>query len=365
VGKRFSRPSDAAVLEAISAEAAQKPGSTRSLPNRHRDRGGSLDEIDNYSDADFQAMMRMTRVAFEELFTLVAPFLHDTNEAMAIRSSGKAIAKKTKLYVTLCWLPGGSHLDLCFGWRVSKAAFFSTDPARGCLWPTIEAIDKALVLGVPFHDREALVKLSDEYASYTNGQMKGCIMAIDGWVARTRKPFVSEVGDVNAYRNRHGCWGLVILAGCDARCRFLMWSCKNSGSTNDCLAWSISQMKVEMDAGRLPCDFYIIGDEAFSCTDQLLVPYGGRGLGVWKDSFNYHLSSMRQCIERAFALYVQRWGIVWRALRTDFNRWPLVLTVCAKLHNFCIDRQVPLCRGRSAEDYRQGIVLKFCLMKSP
>jgi hypothetical protein len=124
-------------------------------------------------------------------------------------------------------------------------------------------------------------------------------------------------------------------------------------------------MKVEMDAGRLPCDFYIIGDEAFSCTDQLLVPYGGRGLGVWKDSFNYHLSSMRQCIERAFALYVQRWGIVWRALRTDFNRWPLVLTVCAKLHNFCIDRQVPLCRGRSAEDYRQGIVLKFCLMKSP
>jgi hypothetical protein len=124
-------------------------------------------------------------------------------------------------------------------------------------------------------------------------------------------------------------------------------------------------MKMEMDAGRLPSDFYIIGDEAFSCNDQLLVPYGGRGLGVWKDSFNYHLSSMRQCIERAFALYVQRWGIVWRALRTDFNRWPLVLTVCAKLHNFCIDRQVPVFRRRWAEDCRDGDTPDILLNEEP
>ena len=42
----------------------------------------------------------------------------------------------------------------------------------------------------------------------------------------------SEVVDVMAYRNRHDCWGLVVLAGCDARCRFTMFSCKNCGSTN-------------------------------------------------------------------------------------------------------------------------------------
>ena len=46
---------------------------------------------------------------------------------------------------------------------------------------------------------------------------------------------------------------------------------------------------------------------------------------------------MRQCIKRAFGLLTCRWGIFWRPLQCDFNHWPLVCTVAAKLHNFCID----------------------------
>jgi hypothetical protein len=75
------------------------------------------------------------------------------------------------------------------------------------------------------------------------------------------------------------------------------------------------------------------GDEAFANRDQLLVPWSGRGLGLAKDAFNYHLSAMRQTIERAFGLLVARWGVLWRPLRVAVHRWPLVTTVCAKLHN--------------------------------
>jgi len=109
-------------------------------------------------------------------------------------------------------------------------------------------------------------------------------MAIDGWVVRTRKPHHNEVDNTMAYRNRHGCWGLVVMAGCDARCRFTMFSLVSSGSTNDCIAWELSQMKqlIEVDK-RLPQQFYVIGDEAFVCTDQLLVPWSG-----W--SYMSHLS---------------------------------------------------------------------------
>ena len=46
---------------------------------------------------------------------------------------------------------------------------------------------------------------------------------------------------------------------------------------------------------------------------------------------------MRQCIERAFGLLTKRWGIFWRPLQCDFDRWPTIINVCAKLHNFCID----------------------------
>jgi hypothetical protein len=112
-------------------------------------------------------------------------------------------------------------------------------------------------------------------------------------------------------------------------------------------------MKSLLAEGRLPHGFYLIGDEAFSCSDQLLVPYSGRNLGAWKDSFNYHLSSMRQCVERSFALLTQRWGILWRPLRCEYSRWTLVLTVCAKLHNYCLDGDIPLVRDRFWEDVEE------------
>lgn len=120
------------------------------------------------------------------------------------------------------------------------------------------------------------------------------------------------------------------------------------------MAWELSKLKASLDEGKLPDRFFIIGDEAFPCTRQLLVPYSGRGLGVWKDSFNYHLSAMRQCIERSFALLVQRWGILWRPLRSDFKRWTLILTVCAKLHNYCLNDDIPLVQHRFYEDVEEG-----------
>ena len=82
----------------------------------------------------------------------------------------------------------------------------------------MNAIDKVMKIGLPVHDEAELKRLSEEYSTFCNGQLRGCVTAIDGRVAKTRKPFRSEVEDVMAYRNRHDCWGLVVLAGCDARC---------------------------------------------------------------------------------------------------------------------------------------------------
>ena len=46
----------------------------------------------------------------------------------------------------------------------------------------------------------------------------------------------------------------------------------------------------------------------------------------------------RQVVERAFGLLVARWGIFWRPLRVSVDKIPLVIRVCCKLHNICIDR---------------------------
>ncbi len=45
---------------------------------------------------------------------------------------------------------------------------------------------------------------------------------------------------------------------------------------------------------------------------------------------------MRQCIERAFGVFVARWDIFRRPLTFGASKWGLVTDVCAKLHNFCI-----------------------------
>lgn len=97
------------------------------------------------------------------------------------------------------------------------------------------------------------------------------------------------------------------------------------------------------------------------CTNQLLVPYGGKHLGRLKVSFNYHLSAMRQCIELSFALLVNRWGILWRPLRCAYARWTLVLTVCAKLHNFCLDANIPISEHRFYDDNEEDDALEVLL----
>ena len=97
-----------------------------------------------------------------------------TNEEMAIRSSGSSITNRTKLYVTLRWLAGGSYLDLCFAWGLSLSSFYDT-----VLWPTINAVDKALDIGMPLKDEGKLQTIANEFSKLSKGQLKGCVIAID------------------------------------------------------------------------------------------------------------------------------------------------------------------------------------------
>ena len=56
--------------------------------NRRRPRGFALEEVNNLSDANFTSMFRISRDGFEQLFTLISPFLPETDAYMAHVSSG-------------------------------------------------------------------------------------------------------------------------------------------------------------------------------------------------------------------------------------------------------------------------------------
>jgi hypothetical protein len=54
-----------------------------------------------------------------------------------------------------------------------------------------------------------------------------------------------------------------------------MLSVKCTGATHDSLAWDCTAVCQAIENGRLGGDFYIIGDEAFVCINQVLTTWPG------------------------------------------------------------------------------------------
>ncbi len=275
-----------------------------------------------FSEFEFSRMFRMTRAGFEKLLGLVSPAI-SVCKSKAVNSSGSSISNVARLAATLRWLAGGSYLDICGMFGLDASNFYKKNYI---LWQTILAINTCIDLGFSL-DRDDLKKSAKEFSVLSKDTMNGCVLAVDGWICKTRMPTFEEVGQsIISYRNRKFCWGILVIAGCDATCKFKLFSARSSGGTHDHVAWGGCQLYNMISQNHLPEEYYFIGDEAFVNTNQFLIPWSGTGLGKFKDSFNYHLSSMRQCIERAFGLLTQRWGIFWRPLRCRYikKRFPQI-----------------------------------------
>jgi len=135
--------------------------------NRHRDREYGIKTMEQLSEDDFLRMFRMSKAAFENLLILIDPYLPITNEKMAQISSGSTVNNRTKLACTLRWLAGGSYLDTCFEFGVSKATFYAAD---GVVWPVMEAIDVVLEIGLPVNDPVELQRISKEFDVYSHSK---------------------------------------------------------------------------------------------------------------------------------------------------------------------------------------------------
>jgi hypothetical protein len=186
-----------------------------------RDRKACLEEIDTLPDYIFRQMFRMTRPMFTALLEKINTVLPDKGEQneMASRnckgSRGQPLGNKTKLYATLRFLAGGSPWDICLAYRIGFGSFYAkTD--WGVIWPIMRAIDQAYDISLDVTNTQKLDDMAKEYAAImpVSGEVfDGCVMAIDGWVMMTRKPKRNEVKRVTSYRNRKGCWAIVVLAG--------------------------------------------------------------------------------------------------------------------------------------------------------
>ena len=192
--------------------------------------------------------------------------------------------------------------------------------------------------------------------------------ALDGKYVAISQPDNSG----SEYFNYKGFFSIVLLALVDADYRFLYVDVGSSGREGDAGIFDKSDLKNIMDnktAGfpkaeilqgtSQPCEYHIIGDDAFPLRKDLMKPFPHRNLEQTQQIFNYRISCARRVVENAFGILAHRF----RVLLTRLNLNPckattVVLAVCV-LHNCLIDNQ----RGYAPatdldyEDDKYGLIL--------
>ena len=329
-------------------------GRVRNMP---RNREEVIRKINNLSDEFFRKLYRMDRPTFNWLLEKIRPRFEKKKGRRggdSIRqgenSSSEFIDPMIRLAVTLRFLAGGSYLDLAFGYHISYKHV-----TLYC-FQVMEYVDDILDnIKFPLENEAALRELEQGFLKISDGAFIGTVAAGDGVVFRMEKPAFEEVsGDVSSFFTRKGFYAYGMQGFVDSKCRFLSISMNLCSSVHDSTAYYVSSLSQAIRDGKLPSWAHIVLDEAYVNRQQELSPFKGKNLDIWKDSFNYHLSLHRQCVERAFGILVQRWGIFWRPIRVRFDRRPLLIRVACKLHNLCIDMMGSSVPGVVRSDIRPG-----------
>jgi len=178
-----------------------------------------------------------------------------------------------------------------------------------------------------------------------DGQLNGCIGALDGWLCRIKVPSASDTMNVVSYFSGHyQSYGMNVKVTCDAACWFTSISVLCPGGTGDSKAFAATF--VQQYVSLLPRGFYMAADNAYTLSDTLLIPYCGVDkLDPSKDVFNFYLSQLHIWIEQAFGLLVSKWKIFKKPLEVKLFLVGHIVQACARLHNYCInnhDENIPV-----------------------
>ena len=346
------------------------------IPNRDRHRSlSNRAKLQNLPDQDFAAGCRMTRAAFEQLLALVEPVLmSQTHRKRKLPKQFEKYDRYVDPYValafTLRWLAGGQQWDLCYMFDVAKTTFHVWK------WRVVIALNRVLD-NIQFPTDEAsLDSLAAGFANIANGMgaaIPHTVCAFDGVVIQKCPPPQQnlETGGIvttntAAHFYRKGYFGAAMMAFVDAKCRFLSISMACAASCHDSTMFDTSQAGHLLMRGLPSNKYNAVADDAFVTRGHILTPYVGHSLTPHEDAFNYFLSLQRQVVERAFGMWKRKFGIFWRTLCVAECHVKHVIEVTARLHNFCIDRNVsPLIDDYIVHDAKYWQAVKPDPIKHP
>jgi hypothetical protein len=338
--------------------------------------GGAWDFILTWSDSLFHRQFFIAKDDFFKLCETIKsnyPGTHSSGyqnytfaQLQGYRSNPKSgpITMEIKLAITLRLIRGASALDMVwYGVQIQTVPIIFSF--------IIQQIDIALDNDIifnfnPISDgavqfRLNLDQISSEWSelmkakiiSAGNDLLKGTVLAGDGFVAAitapTKKELLASNLPLSAFRNRKGCFGLIVQGFSDAYAKFRYFEVKWPGSTNDITAYKQTKLYSWFQQKLIPDCFHMVLDEAYSSIggNQHLCPFTRHQLRRAREKseelycqmkcFNHLLSSQRITVERMFGLYVRKAGILARPLEHSLALNILILKVSAKLHNLSIE----------------------------
>nr|CAH7768090.1 unnamed protein product [Callosobruchus chinensis] len=140
----------------------------------------------------------------------------------------------------------------------------------------------------------------------------------------------------------------VLLAVCDANYCFIAVDIGAYGKSNDSTIFKESVFYKKLVEKTLdipeprpisqtditPLPHVIVGDEAFSLSENIMRPYCGKSLTTKKRILNYRLSRARRYIECCFGILANKWRIFHRPLNVDIEFTENLIKACCVLHNY-------------------------------
>ena len=324
---------EASVLMMVAAyRYTMKPRPTYHVRDR-LDWDRHVQELCQEGGVAFVQLYRMDLQAFNKLCDILCPKLFKDERMSRTRTDKATISTEIALHCFLRWAAGGSYLDirLCAG--ISITSFYT------CIHSCMDALYKSpeLAYSFPTTPEEIEQACAGFRSCSSHDLIRGCVACIDGFLLKVRTPSKNKTGNVKAYFSGHyQTYGINVQAACDSRCRFVYCAPIAPGGANDITAFRKTGLSKVIES--LPVGTYVIGDNAYVCSEHLLTPFSGCERNEpRKDTYNFFISQMRIRIEMAFGSLTNRWRVLRKPLEVSLKNATKLVVALTVLHNYCIN----------------------------
>ncbi|KAJ8346539.1 hypothetical protein SKAU_G00279400 [Synaphobranchus kaupii] len=270
-------------------------------------------------EAELQQDFRLTRRAMQGLQRLLQ------------REQDHGWGSQLEVLIYVYWLAHG------LSYRVVSSVFgVPKSTVHRVVHRVAQLIWKNLKLAIRFPLPEELDAIGQGFGQLSGTPVLNSVVgAIDGCHFRVKPPSLHRID----YLNYKGFFSINMQAICDSKGKFLDIFVGYPGSVHDTRIMKNSTFYRTQQYP--PTGYIILDDGGYPCLDKpigLITPCKEPVRGRTESCFNYHHSRGRSIVERAFGVMKTRWrSTLFKALEVRPTFSPVVIAICAFLHNVCLE----------------------------